>query len=305
MKTGNLEKRIEVSKRRIADYEKKAAMYAERFGKHNEFRFSLLSVDESTGDWRVRTANNEALYKTWKEKYAEKYGQDEYFEEYYKLVGNANSYVQSKINLAREKKNFEYLESEIARINSENQSKEDAQKQLKSAIEQIMSEFKVEWFATMTAWHEKHYAHIQEQKPIVRKWIEKKDRIHCNYHRQFRFNHKRLSDWLDEKESRLRKCILNDMAASCRTLEDYMSWVNRELRMKWINAVQKLTDKCQDYDIDIEKMEMHNPSVSSDGFDVVITDGKPRIIHARMIWAAESSIFVQPHTRYIVTEKRK
>lgn len=305
MKTTQLEKRIEVSKRRIADYERKVNMYTERFQKNNEFGFSLLSVDDSTDNWRKREENNNALYGTWKEKYIEKYGKDEFFDEYYKLIGSANSYIDNKMNLVRENKNLEYLESELTKVNSDNRSKEDSQKQLKEAIEHILAEFKVSWFETMIEWHHRHYAYIQEQKPIVRKWIEKKDRITCRYHRQFRFNHKILDSRLDEKEKKLRKFILCDMAAGYRTLEDYMSWVNRELRMKWSNAVQRLTDKCQDYDIDVEKMEMHHPSVSSDGFDVVITDGKPRTIHARMIWAAEFSDYVQPHTRYIVTEKRK
>lgn len=303
MKTTKLEKSIEVSKRRIADYEKKAAMYAERFAKCNEFGFSLLSVDERPGDWKSRTENNEALFKTWKQKYIEKYGENEFFHKYYKLTENAESYVRNKIDFAREKANLEHLESELANIHSTIQAKEDNQKQLKTVIQEVMAEFEDDWFDRMMTWHEKHYAHIQEQKPIVRAWIDKEKRIYYDYHRQFRFHHKKLQERLEEKENRLRRTILCDKAAYT-TYKEYMEWVDRELHITWENAVQKLTDKCQDYDIDLQKIEAHNPSVSSEGFNVVITDGKPRTIHARMIWAAECSIYKQPHTRYIVTEKK-
>ena len=39
------------------------------------------------------------------------------------------------------------------------------------------------------------------------------------------------------------------------------------------------------------------------GFETYIEDGQPRFIHARVIWAAEYSDFVQPHIRYLVTER--
>ena len=43
--------------------------------------------------------------------------------------------------------------------------------------------------------------------------------------------------------------------------------------------------------------------MTAKGFEVVIRDGKPRVIHARVIWAAEYSDIVEPHIRYIVTER--
>ena len=40
------------------------------------------------------------------------------------------------------------------------------------------------------------------------------------------------------------------------------------------------------------------------GIDAVLIDGKPREIHARVIWAALDSPFVQPHLRHICTERK-
>ena len=44
--------------------------------------------------------------------------------------------------------------------------------------------------------------------------------------------------------------------------------------------------------------------MNENGIDVVLIDGKPREIHARVIWAALDSPFVQPHLRHICTERK-
>lgn len=50
-------------------------------------------------------------------------------------------------------------------------------------------------------------------------------------------------------------------------------------------------------------MKVNGIGVTQKGFECIITDGQERNIYARMIWAAEYSMFVSPHTRYIITER--
>lgn len=40
------------------------------------------------------------------------------------------------------------------------------------------------------------------------------------------------------------------------------------------------------------------------GIEVLLNDSKPRVLDVRVIWAAEYSELVAPHTRYIITERR-
>lgn len=62
-------------------------------------------------------------------------------------------------------------------------------------------------------------------------------------------------------------------------------------------------NKCKTFGVDENKVVARHPNVTGKGFTVILTDGKDREIDARVIWAAEYSEFVCPHTRYIVTER--
>ena len=79
--------------------------------------------------------------------------------------------------------------------------------------------------------------------------------------------------------------------------------MKEELEKSWEQGIVKLTKKCQGFGVDESKVSTCAPEMTAKGFEVIIRDGKPRVIHARVIWAAEYSDIVEPHIRYIVTER--
>jgi len=176
-------------------------------------------------------------------------------------------------------------------------------KDLKAVVIEIMANFKQDWFKRMVDWHTMHYNRIQELKPEVQKWLRKYDNLHSKYWRNFYFKHKSLESILDHKKKRYER-ILCDKAATTRGFDRYMQEVDSDLRWTWITAINRLVEKCKKFNIDLDKIQVSNPKIVAKGFEVYITDGKPRRIYARMIWAAEFSDLVEPHTRYIVTEKK-
>ena len=176
-------------------------------------------------------------------------------------------------------------------------------KDLKAVVIEIMANFKQDWFKRMTDWHTMHYYKVQELKPKVQNWLRKYSHLHCKYWHSFRYKHKRLEESCNYKQKMYER-ILCDKAATTRGFDWYMKEVDSDLRLTWVMAIDRLVDKCKKFNIDLDKIQVSNPSIVDKGFEVYITDGKPRRIYARMIWAAEFSELVEPHTRYIVTEKK-
>ncbi len=106
-----------------------------------------------------------------------------------------------------------------------------------------------------------------------------------------------------EKASNKCSEIISDRA-NMYDKAGYLAVIQKELESSWDAGIVKLTKKCQDFSVDESNVTACNPEMTSKGFEVVIKDGKPRLIYARVIWAAEYSLIVEPHIRYIVTERR-
>lgn len=54
-----------------------------------------------------------------------------------------------------------------------------------------------------------------------------------------------------------------------------------------------------------QAIRVDNPTMTEKGFAAHITDGTTRVVHVRVIWAAEYSVLVTPHTRYIATQRTR
>ena len=179
----------------------------------------------------------------------------------------------------------------------------DSTNALKDILTDLMSEYKVIWFNQMREWRSRCYDYVWEHRDMWKRWIERKQRLHCDYWREIHWKHARLEKALEEKEKRYRKQL------SCEELrykikDEYMASVERNLSLEWFNNMNRLVAKCNNFNIDFEHIEISNQRIESGGFSVLIRDGKPRVIDVRTIWAAEHSYLVAPHTRYIITERK-
>lgn len=311
-KTAKLQKSFEVSERRIAEYAKKAEMYRSRFDKNNEFGLNLgdLRTDydgTKTNFAEIRDYNGK-ITDGWRAVYKEKYGDHEGYWRYYeKLSNNIAGYVENTRDGLTEQRNYAELKAQLDAANAviaEQKAKEENPDALRKVLVDLMADFKVYWFNMMCEWKSNNYDYVWENKPMWRRWIDRKQRLHCDYYRQFRFNkHARLEKALEEKEKRFRKCLCSE-ALGYKNKDEYMAKVQRDLVWLWHTNTNRLVEKCEGFDIDLDKIEIRNPSVGGKGFSVLIFDGKQRVIDVRTIWAAEYSEIVEPHTRYIITERK-
>ena len=296
-------KQIETATKRIADFDRKIAMYTERRDK------AIAAANKKSGlnicvDDIIVKENTNGRY-TWKEYSLPASIRDVIgFEASFKIT-NACDYINDNTkNKGIEERNLARLQAELAEL--EAKAKADADNYdnaLDSALRSAMADFRVVWFDRMMTWHGKHFDIIKKRTPAM---IERRARVrslqqHFDAYR-FRNIHRRISRFLEATANRCNEIIADD-ANRYDNRDAYLADVKKELERSWESGIVKLTKKCQGFGVDESNVSTCAPEMTAKGFEVIIRDGKPRVIHARVIWAAEYSDIVEPHIRYIVTER--
>ena len=203
-----------------------------------------------------------------------------------------------------ENANLDRLKAELAAL--EAQAKADADNYnngLDAALRSAMADFRVVWFDRMMTWFGNHFDIIKKRTPEMK---ERRARVRSlqYYFDTFRHRipHYKVRNFLERTANVCNEIILDD-ANRYETREAYLAAMKEELEKSWERGIVNLTKKCQAFGVDESKVSTCAPELTEKGFEVIIRDGQPRVIHARVIWAAEYSDIVQPHTRYIVTER--
>lgn len=285
-----LNKQIETANKRMADYQRKAEMYAARVAK------TLAKVRKLTGNNEV-TAENAKQILNIKEDYKQ-------FDLWCALT-NANDYeMENRQHAEREQRNIERMAKEIERLATEQQTHNEEIAPLERALTMAMVEFKEQWMRRMMGWYEKYYDMMRTKLDEATNRRKRAD----NLRRYFRNVHgwhtyQKVQKYLERVCQYSTGIIMDE--ANRMAKADYMAKKDMELSRAWNNGIVKLADKCRKYGLDESRIEAQQPSVTEKGFETVVSDGSNRIIYARVIWAAEYSEYVAPHTRYIVTERRK
>lgn len=298
-----LTKQIEVATRRVADFDTKIAKYTERrdnaiaaankkFGLNIQVD-DIIVKDETKGRYTWREYSLPASVR-------DAIGFDASFK-----ITNACDYIHDNTKKKGfEERNIARLKEELAAL--EAKAKADADNYdnaLDAALRSAMADFRVVWFERMMTWHGKHFDIIQERTPVMKdrraRAINAKQYFNCygTYSK-----HRRTCGVIDAIIGRCNE-VIYDAANNYPTRDSYLADMKEELERSWERGIVNLTKKCQVYGVDQSKVSTCAPNMTSKGFEVIIQDGKPRVIHARIIWAAEYSDIVEPHIRYIVTER--
>lgn len=296
-------KQIETATKRIADFDRKIAMYTERRDK------AIAAANKKSGlnicvDDIIVKENTNGRY-TWREYSLPASVRDVIgFDASFKIT-NACDYIHDNTKKKGfEERNLARLQSELAAL--EAKAKADADNYdnaLDAALRSAMADFRVVWFERMMTWHGKHFDIIQERTPVMKdrraRAINAKQYFNC--YGTFS-KHRRTCGVIDAIIGRCNE-VIYDAANNYPTRDSYLADMKKELERSWERGIVNLTKKCQVYGVDQCKVSTCAPNMTSKGFEVIIQDGKPRVIHARIIWAAEYSDIVEPHIRYIVTER--
>ena len=176
---------------------------------------------------------------------------------------------------------------------------------LAKALDLAMADFREVWFERMLGWYTSHYNYIREKLPVARDRYKRASTImeHFTYKREFIcFQKSRIYRFLTNVRKRAVEVIGDEAARMDFTA--YMAKTEKELTGSWSKGIAILTEKCQKFGLDETSIRVDVPQMTSKGFSALITDGGSRVVDVRVIWAAEYSELVTPHTRYIATQRR-
>ena len=82
----------------------------------------------------------------------------------------------------------------------------------------------------------------------------------------------------------------------------YVTQMKLDAEKRYQGNMMIVADKVRQMHMDERNLSVKSIRTSVKGFDIVVSDGK-KDIYARSIYAAENSIFVAPHFRFIVTDR--
>ena len=282
----SIRKQIETANKRIESFRNKIEMYGTRLEK------AIESAKKATGINDITAENyDEKLRNNW---------------EWNCKVGNNVGYLSdNKRYLAREIRNVENLTAELSRMEKAAADKESATAPLKAALIETMADFRTVWFERMNDWYSNHYDDMRSKLNGARNRYNRIRTILDNYFYSYKTIREHSKMYYSLKEAKSADAEVISDKANRMGKPEYMAYINENLVKEWNNGIDKLADKCKGFGVDESKVKATNPEMTGKGFAVILTDGTNRVIDARVIWAAEYSYIVTPHTRYIVTERRK
>ena len=293
-------KQIATANKRVANFEKKIEMYTERTIKAIAMVNKANGLNITINDVREEVISKHNGYILRDVILDKKFKDCISWVEASKIENNYESIKENERNKAFELRNIARLEDELAAIKQAQDAKEKAYNSiLENALREAMKGFEQAWFERMIEWFGSHFDYVKDITPCIK---AKFNRIRMILN-ALSYNHRQIRHSLEEAKKRFVK-VISDDANRFESKDEYLKHCKEELHKEWESGVIKLTEKCQSFGIDEAHLSVDLPKLTSKGFEVYISDNKQRMIHARVIWAAEYSTLVQPHTRYIVTETR-
>lgn len=227
----------------------------------------------------------------------------------YPIMNAWESALENAATEARENRRIAHLNDELAAMDAAENHVND----MATIMENAMAEFKAQWFAKMMDWHMAHHAHINS---ILADTIRRRDRMNaiekrmerqcgfwmCRTQREtLKKNHGRIYLALNQAIRNANEIIFDKAAG--KTKSEYRTMAMEMISAEWSRNMKVLVEKLDRFNINTNAVKVDGIGTTAKGFECFITDGNHRTIYARMIWAAEYSMMVSPHTRYIVTEK--
>ena len=296
-----LERQIEATNKRIAKYEKNMNMYASRVDKHIE-KLCKAGINLSRDDFQVI---KDPKWKYSFEVQVTKQIRDMLpFDKWCAIVDALTYQHENKARLVDERKHLDEL--------TQKQNEKQLIKETEQAIDNILvvklsetlKPFRIQWTESMMKWHDGFYNRIHEKLPEAREQYP--------YLKQLletlKYEHGYFSRHPDiiNVETRLKNVsrIISAKPAIYDTQDEYRAYIRPRLDEEFDACIATLAAKCRPFNLDVAQLQVHHTRMGERGFDLLLTDSKQRVVDARAIWAAEDSMYVTPHSRYIVTERQ-
>lgn len=284
-----IKKQIETATKRLEKNKERVTMYANRIEKN---------LEKAT-----KHAGKEVTEENYKNVLSITSGNQKDWDLYFALNMAIESKAENEKNVSKEERNIQHLREQLQRMEEDQRNQEERNKPLEDALRVAMEDFRVVWFERMVVWYGKHYEAMRKELEPAK--IRRERAKVCRYH--FEANHRwneyrKVRGYLDVVIKESNDIIYDD--ANKYEKPYYMEIVKQELALSWEKGIEKLATKCRKFGVNEKKISVSYPTITEKGFEVILQDGTNRVIDARIIWSAEYSECVCPHTRYIVTERK-
>lgn len=276
-----IRKQIETAEKRLAKAERNVEMYDARIDS------AIARAAKATGANVTRDNYNETVPARTN------------FPVWYSIESNFDSKAENEKAVARETREIARLRAALVEL-----TKAETATSLEMTLDDVMVDFRAAWTERMMAWYGEHYDYIAARIDAARARYVKARRIYdyMGFGGRYR-KHPRIYAFVTNAKIAAAEIINDDAARMDKAA--YLEKMANTLADVWAAGIKKLAAKCSKFGVDESKVSASEPEVTEKGFECVLTDGKARLIYARVIWAAEYSELVRPHTRYIVTERTK
>lgn len=294
-----IEKQIQAAEKRIEKFEKNVSMYNERAEKKLQ-QLQKLGYSVSMQDFEIKKTGR------WKYDYdivvSVRVKQQVPFALYIPVLDNIEKKQENMDRLADERREREEKIRQMNESRMKRQSEDENAKPLVEKFTSALQPFRSQWMKNMMDWHARFYVRIHQALPNARKQYDELAEIISGL---YRANGYRPNAKIRQHEAAKASFgrILSAPPTKYDTLDGYMRVTKDELEKEFDTCIRILADKCIKFQVNTAKVEVKHPRMGERGFDVLVQDRPDRVIDARMIWAAEYSEYMVPHTRYIVTER--
>lgn len=294
-----LDKQIETANKRIAGYQGKIEMYLGRT--NNACAAAKVSINDI-----ITTENGRPGHRFYDYQLPASTTSAIGFEASYRITNNYRSMKENERLLEREKRTLASLIEQREKMISDANNYANATAGLSVALEHAMVDFRAVWFRKMREWYKNHYEYINEKLPVALDRYKRADECRRYFSRTRGWSWcrtSRLMKWLENVCKATAEITMDDAARM--DFDAYMDAMEQAIIKSWENGIKVLTDKCYKFGLNESAIRVNQPSMTGKGFSAIITDGTARVIDIRVIWAAEFSSIVTPHTRYIATQRTK
>lgn len=226
------------------------------------------------------------------------------FDTRFRISDNLERLDEAKRAHAKLSRRLSEMQASLTELQQRTSDKEAVLATAISGLSALLDSFHEAWYMKMMNKHLAFYTRIQSAVPahaLKAARLKSILSVGC-VSGSYLFAHRRVISALKAAYSKEKVWLAQP--AAILSQEAYMERVARELSQSWEDGLKLLAEKCIRYDVDFSKLEAHSPEMTDLGIEVLLTDDKPRVLHVRVIWAAEYSDIVAPHTRYIITERK-
>lgn len=290
-----LEKQIASAQKNLEKYNKNCTMYSQRADKYiaqevkkgNPVSREDFPLVKGRYGWEVSVSPEVKNRMKW--------------EDMYRICDNIERECENR-------RNIEETSRRLEELMLQQRQKEEVQKErerqynqaLEKELDRVLEPFHRQQEALVKAGLEKHYSFIKENVAEAQKKYRELDARSWEVLRTYGTGTEYRAL---KSKMKYYGGIIGDRANRFDTMEAYVNDGLKDWNSYYRASLKHLTEKCSGFDVDKDKLTVTALGLRDKGLELVIRDDKPRVVHARVIVAAEYSDKVSEHFRYIVTER--